>query len=581
MTRLARSSRRTRLACRAALLLTMGLATGSASAAVTAPHVIAVLANSSALELSGYDAGVTLTAEVVRGSTTIGIVTGATDPDPDPLVISTLNVNPTHCWSGTTPVILPGDIVRVSYPGMTEADTTQVKGVSVDMVEVVDVVPGGSGTLKVHGTASDLAGGRLPIAEVESRIISKTGAFFDKNGKRRIQTGHVLAPGEGTMAYDAPGDAADARWTATYGLDQHDLAMATGADVERRGQWASGAADEVTIMIDGAQPAPAAPCSAPVANNAVIKATPPVINVANVGKDDVVLTGVSLDATQVDVKLDDDDPATPALHQPVTLPPTPGQQAWTVTFPKGDVAALSDGLLMATGTYFSALNLLGIPGADLLIPKDTIAPIAPTASPGPGTYSETQAVQLQPSDVTGSRVVYTTDGSDPTALSDVAIGQVFVMSSLTLKARVIDAVGNVGAIATFGYTIDRSVRREAASQSSGGNLPRALAPVISRLRTKCVPIGAPQAKVRAKCRAGVSFSLSVAARVTVVVRNAKGKIIGSFVRSGLAGANTVVLPAKLGGRAVKPGRYTFALTASAGGVTSTTKASPTVALAKP
>ena len=87
--------------------------------------------------------------------------------------------------------------------------------------------------------------------------------------------------------------------------------------------------------------------------------------------------------------------------------------------------------------------------------------------------------------------------------------------------------------------------------------------------------------MRKKCQPGVSFSLSIAARVTFVVRNAKGKVIGSFVRSGPAGANTVVLPAKLGGRVIKPGRYTFALTASAGGLTSTTKTSTSVTLPKP
>ncbi len=577
MTRLARSSRRTRLACRAALLLTMGLATGSASAAVTAPHVIAVLANSSALELSDYTPGAMLIAEVVRKGVVVGSVTGlVADGTPDPKldVLGTFNVNPTNCWTGFTPVILPGDIVRVTSPdpGQTWTDETQVRGVSVDLVEVV------AGVLMVHGTAADTAGAPLPVTEIENRIISTTGFFT--NGRKRIQTIHAGA-GEGKIAYDA--GAGNTHWTATYaGLQQSDLILAQASTTQIRGLWATAAADEVTIMIKDAVAGPAAPCNLPLADNALTKATPSMINVANVGKDDVVLTGVSLDATQVDVKLDDDDPATPALlPQIVNLTPLLGSQSWTVTFPKADVAALSDGPLKATGTYFISGNLGGIPGADLVIPKDTIAPIAPTASPGPGTYSETQAVQLQHSDGTGSRVVYTTDGSDPTALSGVAIGQVFVTSSLTLKARVIDAVGNVGAIATFGYTIDRSVRREAASQSSGGNLPRALAPVISRLRTKCVPIGAPKAKVRAKCRAGVSFSLSVAARVTFVVRNAKGKIIGSFVRSGLAGANTVVLPAKLGGRAVKPGRYTFALTASAGGVTSTTKASPTVALAKP
>jgi hypothetical protein len=569
MIRFARPSRRTRLASRAALLLTMALATGSAGAAVSAPHVIAALANSSSLELSEYPPGTMITTEVVRTGAVVGGATGLVDVD------GTFNVNPTHCWTDVTPVILPGDIVRVRPADpepQTWVDETVVQNVTVDSIHDI------GGVVTVKGTAAKGDGTQFGPDEIQNRLISRSGSFT-KTGTKRLRTGHVGVTGEGTIAYDEPGTA-NVHWTATYaGLVASDIALALASDV--RGIWAPAVAtpQEVTIMILGAQAAPAAPCVAPVALNAVIHATPNTISIANV--DDVVLNGVSLDATRIDVKLDDDDPATAPLNQSVS-PSVLGQQAWTVTFPKADVAGLTDGLLKATGTYFSGLHPGGIPGQDLVIAKDMIAPAKPTATPGPGTYTETQAVQLQHSDVTGSRIVYTTDGSDPTALSSIAVGQVFVTSSLTLKARVTDAVGNLGSIESFGYTIDRSLRSPDTTQSSGGKhrSASAAAPVFSRVRTTCVPIGAHQAKLRARCRAGVSFSLSIAAQVTVVVRNARGRIVGSFVRSAVAGPNTVALPSRLRGRALRPGRYRLALTAIAGGMRST-KASASLKLPQP
>jgi Chitobiase/beta-hexosaminidase C-terminal domain len=584
MARVQRSLPLARAARHALVVLGMAIAAGPAAAAVTAPHIVATLANSSGLELSDYTPGENLTVDVVRGGNVVGTLTGPVALD------GTFNVNPTECWVGVTPVILADDVIRVTSDQATFVDESPVKNITIDTIEEV------AGVLKVHGTAQDTAGNPLPVSEIESRIISTSGEFFHENGRKRIQTGHVGAPGEGSMAYDAPGSSS---WTATYaGLDAHDLALAQAASTELRGLWASLAADEVTIMILGATPGPAAPCTAPLKQNAVVKATPKVVSLATNGTD-LALEGVSFDATSVQVKVDDADVNTPAVTVTATTPgPALGSQTWTATIGAADVAGLSDGPLKVSGTYFSAADPGGIPGQDLTVQKDLVAPEAPTISPGPGTYSETQAVLLQHAEAGfGTKIVYTTDGSDPTPSSARANGQIFVSNSLSLKAMVIDAVGNTSPVASFAFSIARppvtgggsigtggtggsGAGATVGSGMNGGSSKTSAKPVVSALRAKCIPVGAVRGKSRVKCRSGISFSLTSPAQVVVVVRNAKGRVLGSFVRSGAKGVNAWILPAKIGGRALKPGKYTVSITASAGGLTSG-KASTSVTVPKP
>jgi hypothetical protein len=542
---------------------------------VSGTHVVAALANSSALELSEYTPNELITAEIVRNGVVIGSATGAVDDgsvDPKLSPPGTFNVNPTHCWSNYTPVILPGDTVRVrpADPApQTWVDETVVKNITVDTI--AETAPG---VVTVTGTATQSDGTQLLPDEIQNRLISK-GAAFAKSGSKRLRTGHVGVAGEGTIAYDEPGSPTNMHWTAVYpGLIPSDVALALTADV--RGLWAPALVvpQEVTIMIKDAIPAPAAGCNAPVAQNAVTHASPAVINLATVGPD-LVVNGVSFDATQVDVKVDDADPNTAALHATTTITGAVGPQTWTAApFPAADIATLSDGPLKVTGTYLIGGN--PVPGQDLILQKDLVAPAAPTASPGSGTYPETQAVLLQHSDTgAGAKVVYTTDGSDPTPTSTRATGQTFVSSSLTLKAMVIDGAGNTSPIASFAYSIVRPASGGSGTGSSGGGAgttgtggsTKAKAPVVSSLKGACIPAGTSAARKRAKCRAGVSFSLSAAAQVKLVVRNSRGAVIGAFTLSGVKGRNTWTLPAKTAGRALKPGKYTVALTATAAGLT--------------
>src|SRR5437588_233329 len=73
-----------------------------------------------------------------------------------------------------------------------------------------------AGAVVVKGTAADAAGNPLPFGELQQRMISKT--LFNVNGRRDLR-----APGDGTLAYDAPGSI---HWTATYtGLSSADIAL--------------------------------------------------------------------------------------------------------------------------------------------------------------------------------------------------------------------------------------------------------------------------------------------------------------------------------------------------------------------
>jgi hypothetical protein len=89
----------------------------------------------------------------------------------------------------------------------------------------------------------------------------------------------------------------------------------------------------------------------------------------------------------------------------------------------------------------------------LLLPKDTIAPLAPTATPAGGLYSKAQSVTLSNPDATAT-LRYTTNGVDPTIASTAALGAISVSGTSTLKAIAVDQVGNVSPVSSFAYTID-------------------------------------------------------------------------------------------------------------------------------
>jgi hypothetical protein len=410
------------LAAAAALCATA--LTVPAGAAVNGGHVIATLYKNSGLELSGYTPGATLTVEIMRSGVRVGTMTDLVDD------AGNLNVNPTACWTDTTPEILPGDVVSVTGDGAV--DTKVVQDVSST---VTRRDPQNSGTILVTGTALDpVTALPLPLAAVEVRIVGKS-AF--SNGKKVLRT--TVTPGVTLGSFEA-------RFAGFNSSDQKLML----APLETRAVARNAALNEVTISQNPAAPGPAAPCTAPLARNAITGANRTSVNVANVGSD-LVLNGISSGATAVSVSLDDQNPATAAVTATATPAPALGSQTWSVTIPAASVAGLTDGTLTAAATYTVAGTTVG--GTNLTLPKDTIAPPAPSATPGTGLYNSAQSVTLSDADATAT-VRYSSAGPDPAIASPSVTGPISVTSTQLLKAIAIDQVGNASPIAAFAYTID-------------------------------------------------------------------------------------------------------------------------------
>jgi len=87
--------------------------------------------------------------------------------------------------------------------------------------------------------------------------------------------------------------------------------------------------------------------------------------------------------------------------------------------------------------------------------------------------------------------------------------------------------------------------------------PPAVATVtLSNVSGSCVK------RPRRVCRARVAFRLDTPATVTLTVRKANGRLVGKFTRSAHAGANVMLLPARIGRTKITRGKYRVAIRAT-------------------
>src|SRR3954468_8561812 len=153
------------------------------------------------ISATGYTAGVSYTFSVIRGG---NVVSTSSPVVADATGLAEVNHPGGGCWTGVTPDIRPGDVIRISGGGIIEQTT--VAGVSDErpIVTSIDPVTGG-GTIEVHGTAVAPGGGQLPIDQIEQRLIARNDSF-DINGRRATRASAGL---DGTLAYDS---ATSTRW---------------------------------------------------------------------------------------------------------------------------------------------------------------------------------------------------------------------------------------------------------------------------------------------------------------------------------------------------------------------------------
>jgi hypothetical protein len=275
------------------------------------------------------------------------------------------------CWGtaafANTPDIRAGDVVRI-----TPVDTDVPDQTTVSDVYVGSPIQTAADTVVVKGTAADAAGKPLPIDQLEARIISD-GAEFRLNGRKQL-----LAPEDGTIAYDAAGSTA---WTATFkGLVAADVTRALAGEMVIN--WlgrAPLANNELTIFENGVGtdggPAAGTTCTAPLDPTAPLVSLNPTTRVAfgdqgavpasTSAAKPVVLTNagsspVSLSKVYLGGANPGDFAVTPATL-PATLAPG-GSVTVSVTFSPKAVGARSATLNFAdnaANTSHQSINLTG------------------------------------------------------------------------------------------------------------------------------------------------------------------------------------------------------------------------------
>ncbi|GEO33460.1 DNRLRE domain-containing protein [Cellulomonas aerilata] len=405
-----------------------GLGT-AAHAAVTIGSNISVFPNRDMVVAVGYEPGEQLLVEVLRGGAVIGTTQGPAVETPEGVG---LEVNhgplgaplPGDCWTGFTPDIIGGDVIRVTAVGRPDApaDTMTVQDVAFSGAPVLEA----DGSVSVSGTATpgtDFA--------VEFRRDKPDPRF------RRGPFNPVFEPGTNS-------------WKATF---RPTATSAEGLSAEQQrlialneASWLA-VADEITetTLAELGEPGGVGPgCNGTADPNSLVGGLEPI----NIASPDVTFSGTAragVAAVSVTVG------GLGARDAVLVVDPNGGPSTWTLAVAKADLATLPDGNVAVTPRFDTLV------GATRTVLKDTVAPLAPVPSVAPGTYSATQAVALNKPAGEGTSKVYWEIGNaavpDPDEFSNLYSGQIAVTSTQTLKGRLIDAAGNPGAVGSFAYRI--------------------------------------------------------------------------------------------------------------------------------
>src|SRR4051812_11572199 len=388
------------------------------------------------------DPNTDIRVDVLRNGVNIGTATGTTGAD------GLLEVNHPGgvCWIGVTPDIMAGDVVQATeVANPANGDATRTSEISVEKG------PGVGGNVVIHGNTPSPLGAPLPVGFLEQRVVEP--GLLPFIGKRDVRAPGAGNGWVGTFAYDAigPANPNGTRFTATYtGLSSQAADLVVNGDNRVLSWMATNAAGDrlgLTIYESTQVGGPGFGGCPMGASNAVMGPASLNLKALAAGAPDVAITGATQpDATAVSLTITD---GTNTVTVPATSVTVAGG-SWTAMVPAAQVAALADGTLTIAGSYTVPGGT--ITGSTLSVTKDTVAPGAPTSSPGPGTYDSGQSLTLR-SDDPSAEIHYTTDGSDPTPADRALRGQLSVTSSRTVKSIAVDPSGNVSAVSAMDYVI--------------------------------------------------------------------------------------------------------------------------------
>jgi Chitobiase/beta-hexosaminidase C-terminal domain len=293
----------------------------------------------------------------------------------------------------------------------TDTDSMTVKDVFRDE-PVVDTT---TNVITVTGWARE-PGTTTPLDNIEIRL-NHPGGTWDATGAG------------GRKDWRVAGDiAANGEFVARFtGGSEADLTAVKTAEVAAEFAVGGEPPSEITVY-DGLSDGPCGPA----ATTAITSVTPSVVNAA---APDGMVTVSGLHASGVTgIKVDGVD----AVLNGGT---------WTAAV---DVSGKPEGTIDLPVVYAGST---APPNQTARVMKDTTAPGPVTSDLASGTYPGAQTIHL-----TGeNQVRYTTDGSTPSATSQLYGGAITVTSTRTIKALAIDAAGNPGPVASFAYTITTPV----------------------------------------------------------------------------------------------------------------------------
>jgi len=407
-----------------------------AEALVNPPHTVFVLKNSSEVEAEGYVPDEPMRVELRRRGVVVGSFAGPASQT------GTLALNHDQCWDNFTPQILPGDVVAVTSNGGATTETVRVANIELTgQPTLVD-----ADTFTITGRAN---GAVRPA-------LNQLGAFARTETPVRYRP---ETPDDGTVTYDGAGGA----FTATFNMnaaEQTAFPNLTGASV-----FLAPTANEQTIAsgLNGDLPAPGPGCSA-VQSHAVTDLSHTVINRTNRSRN-LVVSGMTIDATAVNVRLRDGDGT--VVNGAANVTGAAGPQTWRATFPAGRLAALN-GRITVAGQYTTGGATLN--GATMTVNKDLVNPNPPRSSLRPGVYPRRQFVTLDAGP--GARIRWTLGKGQaaPTATrGNLYRGQqIAITASQTLKMRAVDQAGNVSPVITKSYIIGRGPSAPRIGQARSG-----------------------------------------------------------------------------------------------------------------
>jgi Chitobiase/beta-hexosaminidase C-terminal domain len=431
----------------------MALAGFSVPASAADPvHAISISKDESVVLVQGLTAGDPISFELRRNGIQIGsalglapadgefllnqeVVTPAlpvVDPLPPGDEVEENDTGVALCWTGSTPEILGGDVLRVTTGPVGAEVSEDVVVTDIDITQGPTKVDANTGTVRGRIDAASLP----PISELTVDTSGRTATEARFDGRAPGLSDGVT----GRLVYTSPG-----RFRATFdGLSPAQMgAFLDSEDVTATHVSASGAAgSHSTVATYGADARFTEDLCPPVARRAVTGTSLGSVNKANLGRR-LNVWGVSADASTVRAVIEDRKGE--RRTREATIVGTGIAQTWSATFPEWSLRGLADGDLTLSADYSEGADVLA--GEKRTIHKDTTAPARPNIRGGATTFVRRKTVRLG---APGAREVwFTLDGTTPRPNRSVEYRGAFTFTrSTTVKAIAVDPAGNVSRVAT-------------------------------------------------------------------------------------------------------------------------------------